>query len=688
LINLTNKPSEKLYAEVVILEFNLNKTFHYAIPKNLQENIFYGTRVIIPFKNSEKSGCVVGFMSKSKIKNCKNILQVLDEESYLNEHIVRLTEWISKYYLCPWSKVLNYVLPKTRKLWIKQWKDKDVTIKNTSAMQLNKSMKKTIFPLMENDNITEKIMNAITNNFSKVFYSGPIRFSEKLSFYIDCIRAAQVCCKQVIIVTPSEVELIELAQPLKKEFNDKILVYEEKSENKNNFFRWMKIKKSRYDIVIGKRSAVFLPMEKLGLIIVDHEHDSLYKEERAPRYHAVKVAIKRADIEKIPIVLQSNSPSLESFLEIKNKHFEKLEFDNGKQENIPIKNKIIDMTLEKSKKKIISYELQQSILKNLKNGKQIMLFLNRRGFSNFIICNKCGFIPKCPNCQNVLSYHFSENHQAKLVCHHCGTRNDMPKVCPKCEINEMRPLGIGTQQLENEIQKMFPVSRIKRLDRDIIEKKEDYINVVEDFNKRKIDILIGTKIALKEICYDHVNLFGIISADTLLNLPDFRSGEKTFQLIREIISSYRKNDSSKEVIVQTFNPNHHCLLALKKENDKFFYINELKLRKELDYPPFTHIIKMEIKGECKEKIQHDAKSLVNFLEVLGNNKSFPKHELLGARNMIIWKTKNAFRVQIVIKVKNIKKFNRLFQKNIDKNLLNQLDKKNRLIIDVDPLKMI
>ena len=165
MINLTNKSSEKLYAEVVILEFNLNKTFHYAIPKNLQENIFYGTRVIIPFKNSEKSGCVVGFMSKSKIKNCKNILQVLDEESYLNEHIVRLTEWISKYYLCPWSKVLNYVLPKTRKLWIKQWKDKDVTIKNTSAMQLNKSMKKTIFPLMENDNIADKIMNAITNNY-------------------------------------------------------------------------------------------------------------------------------------------------------------------------------------------------------------------------------------------------------------------------------------------------------------------------------------------------------------------------------------------------------------------------------------------------------------------------------------------------------------------------------------------
>jgi len=688
LINLTNKSSEKLYAEVVILELNLNKTFHYAIPKNLQEKIFYGTRVIIPFKNSEKSGCVVGFMSKSKIKNCKNILQVLEEESYLNENIVLLTKWISDYYFCPWSKVLNYVLPKTRKLWLKQWKDKNFTIKNTSVIQSNESIKKTIFSLTEKDDITKKIVNAITNNFSKVFYSGPIRFSEKLNFYIDCIRAAQVCRKQIIIVTPSEVELIELAKPLKKKFNDKILVYEEKSENKNSFFQWMKIKKSRYDVVIGKRSAVFLPMEQLGLIIVDHEHDNLYKEERTPRYHAVKVAIKRAEIEKIPIVLQSNSPSLESFLKIKNKHFEKLEFDSGKKENILIKNKIIDMTLEKSKKKIISYELQQSILKNLKNEKQIILFLNRRGFSNFIICNKCGFIPKCPNCQSVLSYHFSENHQARLVCHHCGRQIDMIKVCPKCGIKEMRPLGIGTQQLENEIHKMFPVSRVKRLDRDIIEKKEDYINIVGDFNKRKIDILIGTKIAVKEICYDHVNLLGIISADTLLNFPDFRSGEKTFQLIKEIISSYRKNDPSKEVIIQTFNPDHHCLLALKKENDKLFYRNELKLRRELGYPPFTHIIKIEIKGECKEKIQHDVKSLVNYLKVLGNNKSFPKHELLGAKNMIIWKTKNAFRVQIVIKVKNIKKFNRLFQKNIDKNLLNQLNKEDHLIIDVDPLKMI
>jgi primosomal protein N' (replication factor Y) len=264
----------------------------------------------------------------------------------------------------------------------------------------------------------------------------------------------------------------------------------------------------------------------------------------------------------------------------------------------------------------------------------------------------------------------------------------MLSVCPKCGSREIRPLGVGTQRLENEIKKMFPMSKIKRLDRDSIKKKEDYQNMVSDFNKRKIDILIGTKIALKGLNYEHVDLLGIVSADTLLNLPDFRSGEKTFQLIKEIISAFRRYNPSKEVIIQTFNPDHHCLVALMKGKDNIFYQKELELRKELEYPPFTHIIKIEVKGENKEKVEQDAKSLIDYLGQLGSSKSIPKYEILGSKNMIIWKAKNNFKVQLIIKVKDIEKFNKLFTKKFDKIVLSQLYTGNRLVIDVDPTRMI
>ncbi|MEA2021833.1 MAG: primosomal protein N' [Candidatus Caldatribacteriota bacterium] len=688
MINLTKKQSEKKYAEIVLLEINFNKIFHYSIPENLQSKISCGTRVIIPFKNSKKTGCVVGLLTRSSIKNCKNILQVIDKESFLNPNLLQLTKWISEYYLCSWSKTLNYVFPKTKKLWLKQWEKEILTSEEPSISKPLESEKQSILAIQEKNEVLKQVFNSIIKNMYKVFYLNPTNFSQKVKFYVKCIQTAQSIQKQVIILTPSEIELRELAEALKVEFKDKILIFDERDDQKSNFFQWIKIKKSKFDIVIGKRSAIFLPMEQLSLIIVDQEYDSLYKEERTPRYHAEKVAIKRAEIEDIPIILHSNSPSLESFQGIAKKTIEKIELtDETKEDNLS-KNKIIDMTQEKSKKKIISYELQQAIAKNIKKSKQIILFLNRRGFSSFILCNKCGYIPKCPSCNNVLSYHFDNQLNARLICHSCGKRIEMLNICPKCGSREMRPLGVGTQRLENEIKKMFPMSKIKRVDRDTIKKKEDYQEMIEDFNNRKIDILIGTKIALKGVNYDHVDLLGIVSADTLLNLPDFRSGEKTFQLIKEIVLSFRRSDSYKEVIIQTFNPDHHCLVALKKGKDNIFYQKELELRKELEYPPFTHIIKIEVKGEDKEKVKEDAKSLINYLEQLGSSKSVPKYEILGSKNMIIWKAKNVFKVQLIVKVKNIEKFNKLFMKRFDKIILGQLYTDNRILIDVDPTRMI
>ncbi|MEA1939194.1 MAG: primosomal protein N' [Candidatus Caldatribacteriota bacterium] len=685
---LTNIYSEKNFAEIILLKFSINKIFHYSIPVNFKETISIGTRVLVPFKDTLKTGCVVGFLTKSNIKNCKDISQIIDKNPLLTSNLVKLTKWISDYYICPWSRALNYALPKTKKLWIKNLEKKGLqsTIHHLTETTILHDKKPS---LLENEEVAfQKVEKAISDKKFQLYFLGFVNFNQKVKIYSKCIQNSLSIGKQVIILTPTEFTMSELAKCLKKEYKDKILVFDDKINQKNKFFQWINMENSITSVVLGMRSTIFAPFNKLGLIIVDQEHNSLYKEERSPRYNAREVAIKRAKLENVPIILNSESPSLETYKGMIKKDIKKINFPRENSDKKLLKTTVIDMTREKSKKKIISYELQQTISKNIKNNKQVILFLNKRGFSSFVICNKCGYIPKCTDCNNPLSYHFNYRKVPQLICHSCGKRVKMLDTCPECGSKELRPLGIGTQRVESEIRKMFPRTKIKRLDQDVIIKKGDYKQIIGDFNRGEIDILIGTKMATKRVNYKNVGLIGIISADTLLNLPDYRSSENTFQLIKEITSFIREKEILKEVIIQTFNPEHHCIIALKEEDYNLFYQNEMKLRKELNYPPFTHIIKIEIKGEEKQKVEQNAKILLDYLDEICKTKEMPKFTLLGSKDMVIWKNKNIFKIQFLIKIKNIEKFNKIFMKKFDRIVSSHFDSKNRLIIDVDPIKMI
>ena len=679
---------EKKYAEIVLLDLILNKTFHYHIPPDLKENITIGATVLVPFKNKVEKGCVVGLLPRSTIKNCKEISQIIDKIPLLNSNIINLTKWISNYYLCPWGRVLNYTIPESKKSWRLKLEKENLPL-NNPLHKSNYNFSKEKYSFSERKEIIlNEIEKSIIHKESKIFFLHSDNFAQRIKVYSRSIESTLEVGRQVIIITPTKYNLSELAKFLEEEFKEKIIIFDEKINHKNRYLHWNKIVKSKVNIALGMRSTIFVPFNKLGLIIVDQEHDSLYKEERTPRYNAREVALKRAKLEDIPVILSSETPSLESYRNVLQNKYINVDFNlENKKKNI-LENKIVDMTKEKSKKKIISYELQQAILKSLKREKQVVLFLNRRGFSSFVMCNKCGFIPKCPDCNNTLSYHLDYQKNAQLICHSCGKRLRMLDVCPECGSKEIRPLGIGTQRLESEIRKMFPQAIIRRLDRDSIINKEDYRQTIEDFNKSKIDILIGTTMVMKSIDFSNVDLMGIVSADTLMNLPDYRSGEKTFQLINEIISYFKKMETSKEIIIQTFNPEHYCIIALEKEDYNFFYKSEIKLRKELNYPPFTHIIKIEVRGEEKDTVKQKANILINYLNSIYEIKEAPKFELLGSKNMVIWKSKTIFRVQILIKVKNLEKFNKIFRKKSEKILLKYFNRENRLIIDVDPIKMI
>jgi len=681
---------EKKYAEVVILEYNFNKVFHYCIPQNFRDQISIGTRVLIPFRGKVTTGCIVGFLQESDIKSLKNISQLVDKNPLLTPDLVKLTQWISNYYICSWGKTLNYIIPKTRGKWLTNSEKIEIPpLEPRLSKDYNFSNNEIIFLKAEKKSLLKNIEKFIKNKKFQALLLRSDDFTERVEIYLRCIQAALERGRQAIILAPTESHLSELAELLEKKFKGNMVVFDEKIDQKAKYLQWIKIKNSQVDIALGMRSTVFVPFNKLGLIIVDREHSSLYKEERIPRYNAREVALKRAELENIPLILSSETPSLESYWNVLKNNFLKVDFINtGERKENLLQNKIIDMTKEKSKKKIISYELQQSILRSLKRKKQIVLFLNKRGFSSFVICNQCGHIPKCTDCNSPLSYHMNVRKRAQLVCHNCGKKVEVIDICGKCGSKDVRPLGVGTQRLESEIKKMFSRAKIKRLDRDSLVKNNDYKQILEDFKRGDIDILIGTQMVIKGVDFNNVDLMGIISADTLLNLPDYRSGEKTFQLLSEVISSFREISSPKEVIIQTFNPDHHCIIALREQDYNYFYQKEVELRKELNYPPFTNIIRMELRGEEKETVKKRAEHLIDYLNSIHKVKEAPEFKLLGAENMVLRKSKNHFQVQFIIKVKDLEKFNQAFKEGYDKMLLSHFDQENRLIIDVDPVKML
>jgi len=677
-----NMHGEKKYAEIVILEYNFDKIFHYCIPLNLKDRISLGSRVTVPFRGKVITGCVVGFLAKSDVKNLKDIVQIIDKKPLLTPQVIRLTKWMSNYYLCSWERILNYAIPKTRKAWLKKFDITDISPqKPTRLPEDDKSLNNEPPPLKEIENITNN------KKFKIVLIRGN-DFSSRMKIYLRCIRKTLKEGRQAIVLAPTESHLSELAGLLGKEFKDNMVVFDEKIDQRAKYQKWIKIRNSQVNIALGMRSSIFVPFDRLGLIIVEREHSSLYKEERSPRYNAREVALKRAELENTPLFLSSETPSIESYWNVHENNFLETELNTGEERENLLKKTIIDMTKEKSKKKIISYELQQAISRSLKNKRQVVLFLNKRGFSSFMICSQCGHIPKCPDCNTSLSYHLDIQKRAQLICHNCGKRAKVTDVCAKCGSKEIRPLGMGTQKLESEIKKMFTRAEIRRLDRDSLIKDDDYRQILKEFNQGNTDILIGTQMVLKGVEFNNVDLIGIISADTLLNLPDYRSGEKTFQLLGEVISSFREISFPKEVIIQTFNPADHCIVALKEQDDNYFYQKEIELRKELDYPPFTHIIKIVILGEEKEAVKQRAEYLISYLESLRKDKESAEFKLLGDVNMVLWKSRNNFKVQFLIKVKDLEKFNQAFKKKYDKMLSKHFDQKNRLTIDVDPVRMI
>ena len=385
---------------------------------------------------------------------------------------------------------------------------------------------------------------------------------------------------------------------------------------------WHKIRQGRARIVIGARSAIFAPIDPLGLIIVDEEHEHSYKQEETPRYHARDVAVVRGQMEGAVVVLGSATPSMESFYNAHRKKYTLLEMKlRVDDQKMPVV-RVVDMRKENRKAKgvqIFSQELKEAITQRLEKSEQVILFLNRRGWSTSLQCPLCGYVAQCPNCSVSLTFHRAAK---KLLCHICGYEEQTPRVCPnaKCANPAIRYSGLGTERVEDTLGKLFPHARIKRMDSDVLKRKDDFRRILTDFRTGKIDILVGTQMIAKGLHFPNVTLVGIIHADLSLHIPDFRAGERTFQLLTQVAGCAGRGDVEGEVFVQSFTPFHPAIQYARRHDFIGFYDQEIEFREQLKYPPVSRIALLMLKGRNEEKVRFSAEHVRAELEKRGKEK--------------------------------------------------------------------
>ncbi len=514
--------------------------------------------------------------------------------------------------------------------------------------------------------------------------------SGKTEVYLQAIARALEMGKGAIVLVPEISLTPQTVERFKARFSSgphqtQVAVLHSHLSAGERHDEWHKIRKGRARIVIGARSAIFAPVDPLGIIIVDEEHEHSYKQEEAPRYNARDVAVVRGSAEDAVVVLGSATPSLESYHNAKKGKYRLLELphraDNAK---MPIV-RIVDMRQTAKKQKdqtVLSPQLKEAILQRLEKKEQVMLFLNRRGYATSLQCPQCGYIAQCPNCSVSLTYHRAEQ---KLCCHICRHEAAAPTVCPEknCRNPAIRFAGLGTEKVESTLTRLFPHARISRMDSDTLKRKDDFRRILGDFRIGKIDILVGTQMIAKGLHFPNVTLVGIIHADLGLHIPDFRAGERTFQLLTQVAGRAGRGDVEGEVWVQAFTPFHPSIQYARKHDFLGFYEQEIEFREQLRYPPFSRVALLTFRGRNEEKVEFTANHFRKELD--GLLTDFPDLTISGPAPAPLAKAEKNYRFQIMLRVGQMsrlsKRLNEFFQKA-------KLPDDVLLSIDVDPVNLM
>ncbi len=511
--------------------------------------------------------------------------------------------------------------------------------------------------------------------------------SGKTEVYLRAIQRVSANRREAIVLVPEISLTPQLIARFKRRFKTGIAVLHSRLSASERYDQWRQILKGEVNIAIGARSAIFAPFKRPGIIIVDEEHETSFKQEEKLKYHARDLAAMRAKMAGAVLILGSATPSIESFFNAQTGKFRYLRLPQ-RVESRPLPTvEVVDMRTEKGdpKRRVFSERLKEALLINADSGQQSLLFLNRRGFGNFILCRECGWTFRCPNCSVTLTYHAVGR---VLQCHHCSFTIPAPPTCPRCQGYNLHPLGIGTQRVEDEILRLIPSARITRMDRDTTTRKGTYERIIRAMGSGKIDILIGTQMIVKGHDFPNITLVGIICADTILNLPDFRASERTFQLLTQAAGRAGRGDQAGKVIIQTYNPNHYSVQRARNHDFLTFYQEEIGYREELRYPPFSRLANFRVSGNSNTATQEFAKRLGMVGEQIGRDRMIYRNhlEILGPCPAPLARIKGRYRWHLLVKSDHTERLHRFINE-----LAGRMEKEAvgvRFDVDVDPINLM
>ncbi len=629
----------------IVLNVPVNQAFTYSyIPLENQkpENIpQIGKRAEVRFGNKKMTGFITkiydSFPSHCAVplEKIKQVSKIVDSEPLITQELLETAIWVSKYYLCTIGEAVNSILPSARRESSEQSFSFDSEISAGIRQNLSEEQKKAV---------NDILAHAEKNESSFHYLYGPTG-SGKTEVFLQTAEQILKKNKGVIYLVPEISLTQQVVDSVVNRFGPQVAVLHSSLTQSQKLTQWKKILHREARIVIGARSAIFAPVPDLGMIIIDEEHDSSYKSGNTPRYHARQTAMYRASKLKIPLIMGSATPSVEAW-HLMNcgkllKHTLSKRLAGGEKPSI----KCINLN-QSVMQGCISEELKNEIETTLKEKKQAILFLNRRGFTHFFRCSTCGFEMKCKNCSVSMTFHKSEN---RLRCHYCGWHILPPSSCPKCGSLDIGYSGFGTEFIEAETAQKFPNAKIVRVDTDSVSKKGELQNKIDAFKKGEFDIMLGTQMVAKGLNFPNLKTVGIILADTALHLPDFRATERTFSLITQVAGRAGRFFPDGKVFVQTYNPENQAISFACSANTEGFYDFEINQRKLLSFPPFSRLIRLVFRSSNQIKAQMTSEDAANLIE----NLKIPGVEILGPSECPLSKISQNYRFQLILRGEKI-----------------------------------
>ncbi|MBI5741184.1 MAG: primosomal protein N' [Nitrospirae bacterium] len=665
------------------------EAFTYSVPEGLEEKIKPGMRVLAPFRRGKKVGIVVGMDNSvgarrglalndgtdhrvapsEKEITLKPLEEVLDDEPLIPENLLKLIKWVGEYYMSTSGLALKNAVPAGIFEGKKGGKGRIVyDEKVVPATAVNLTWEQ------------QTALSEINKAEAGAFLLHGVTGSGKTEIYIRAIEASGD--KEAIVLVPEIALTTQIIDRFRSRFHDRVAFFHSGLSPGERLTQWRKIRDGKVRIALGVRSAVFAPFKNPGLIIIDEEHEASYKQFEGLKYSARDVALARAKIEGIKIILGSATPSIETYYHAGKGKLAFLELTHRIERKPMPRVEIIDMTRAEKGSPAYSKKLLGVLRENLSAGRQSLIMLNRRGYSPFLMCVDCGYTYKCPACSITLTYHKDTK---TLKCHYCNSFLKPQDVCPQCKGINIKFIGLGTQRAEEELGVLLPELSLKRMDRDTTRKKLAHYRIVKDMEDRKIDVLLGTQMVARGHDFPDVTVAAVVFADVALNLPDFRSSERTFQLFTQLAGRAGRGDMHGEVYIQTYEPGHYVFDYVLNHDYAGFYRKEIELRKELSYPPFSRLIRIVFSFRNKEdavKIMKDVSKKIQDSRFKIQDSNI---EILGPSPAPVEKIRNYWRWHLVLKGKNAKALRQAASRILE--LIKDIGS-IKSDIDVDPINML